>query len=323
MVEFDEIRGCSEEEVVTLEKHFNLRFPKSYREFLLTMGHSTGILFIDRTIHYWNLFNLRNTTNSFHEEIPDGYKIPENTFLFSVSGDFQKNHYFYIGNGDDPPVFEYVEGNNHAEKISSSFSKYLFDTVTVKTQKFEGEIENALMRVGIQKKGGMDLIVELLVSKNIAKRKEIRGCSEEEITYLEKHFSLSFPKIYRDFLLTLGHGAGDFFIGIDIYYNSLIGIKEGAYELLEECPVDYKIPHDAMVCTMYQGYQFMYFRVSEGENPPVYWYMEGDSQERKIASSFSQYLIKNVFGQAERKEINVLLRERRLSQQKKNKWWGK
>jgi hypothetical protein len=41
----DELRGCSESEIETLERTYNLSLPLVYREYLATMGHSSGRLF--------------------------------------------------------------------------------------------------------------------------------------------------------------------------------------------------------------------------------------------------------------------------------------
>ena len=66
----------------------------------------------------------------------------------------------------------------------------------------------------------------------------------------------------------------------------MIGIKEGAEELLEDDDTwlieergaegnPFELPDDAFIFLMHQGYQFMYFHTADrNEDPPVYYYLE-------------------------------------------------
>jgi len=42
---------------------------------------------------------------------------------------------------------------------------------------------------------------------------------------------------------------------------------------------------------MHQGYQFMFIRAAEGEDPPVYYYMEQSGKFVKKADQLSQFLL--------------------------------
>ena len=41
----NQLKGCSEDEIVAFEQKYNLRLPYSYRSYLALMGHSAGNLF--------------------------------------------------------------------------------------------------------------------------------------------------------------------------------------------------------------------------------------------------------------------------------------
>ncbi len=140
----------------------------------------------------------------------------------------------------------------------------------------------------------MQSIIETLIRKRIANCDEILGCSEEEIKELEAFFNTHLPSEYRNFLLTMGHSAGKFFVGTDIFYPSLFHLKLWAKDLLMENNVSFQLPDDAFVFSMHQGYTFLYFNLSEGEDPPVYMYLEGDESLRQVAPTFSEYLAETV-----------------------------
>lgn len=133
-------------------------------------------------------------------------------------------------------------------------------------------------------------IVNLLVGLQIATVEEIQGCNENEIKELEKEIGHSFPTMYRTLLLEVGHCAGLLFQGTDIFFGSLKRLTEEANELLEENQESFKLPEDAFVFSMHQGYEFNYFRFSEGENPPVYQYIEGEGDPKIAWDSFSRFL---------------------------------
>lgn len=145
-------------------------------------------------------------------------------------------------------------------------------------------------------------IIQMLVEKGIAAPNDIHGCTEYEIRRLEEHYNTQLPQRYRDFLLAMGRGAGGFFVGIDCFYGILFVLRQWTDELLEENNVEFQLPDDVFIFSMHQGYVFNYFRVSEGDDPPVYRYIEGDVRPKRIATSFSEYLIDNVTSHVQQME---------------------
>lgn len=137
-------------------------------------------------------------------------------------------------------------------------------------------------------------IVDLLVNSQIATVEKIKGCSDNEIKELEKEFGHGFPAIYREFLLAIGYRAGLLFRGTEIFFGSIRGLIQYANELLGENQESFNLPEDAFVFSMYQGYEFNYFRFSEGENPPVYQYIEGNGEPKLAWESFSNFLLEEI-----------------------------
>ncbi len=118
--------------------------------------------------------------------------------------------------------------------------------------------------------------------------KGLKPCTEEEVVRLEQARSVKLPQAYREFLLWMGSSGGSLFIGSDCFYRDLPLIQKGAVELLEEDQFPLKLPEDAFVFYMHQGYNFDFFRPSEGDDPPVYYYLE-DSEQTSFTEVFSHY----------------------------------
>ena len=121
----------------------------------------------------------------------------------------------------------------------------------------------------------------------------LKLCTEEEVTELEQSLSIKLLQAYREFLLWMGHGGGSFTVGTECLYEDLPQIQHWAEELLEEDQFPLKLPEDAFVYYMHQGYAFNFFCLSEGNDPPVYTYLEDSGQTSFVKASphFSDSLL--------------------------------
>lgn len=128
--------------------------------------------------------------------------------------------------------------------------------------------------------------------KLISNENDLSPCSDLEIIQLERQQGINLPSTYKDFLKMMGHGAGKFLRGSDCFYQHLPKIQEWAKQLLVENDFPQTLPEDAFVFFMHQGYQFSFFRLSEGDNPPTYSYCEGQEEPYFIKShdQFSEFL---------------------------------
>jgi SMI1/KNR4 family protein SUKH-1 len=124
---------------------------------------------------------------------------------------------------------------------------------------------------------------------------ELRGCSMREVAKIETFFSVKLPLAYREFLVSMGKDAGTFMKGSSVFYNEIFELKEGSIELLKED--NFKpLPGNAFVFWMHQGYQFAFFNLDEGDNPPVYFYYQGEGYEdfERKEDSFTDFLEKQL-----------------------------
>jgi hypothetical protein len=128
---------------------------------------------------------------------------------------------------------------------------------------------------------------------HLAQLDKIIPCTEEEVRTLEQEVGLSLPAAYREFLLWMGHGTDGLLRGSDCLYEDLILLQRDAVGLMKEDDYPEPLPEDAFVFLMHQGYQFGFFRTSEGDDPPVYRYYEGADQSSitTIGPHFSEHLL--------------------------------
>lgn len=134
--------------------------------------------------------------------------------------------------------------------------------------------------------------VDSLIKYGLATNDELKGCSEHDIEILERHIDNKLPKIYRELLLLIGHNSGLYNRGTNFLYKDLFTITNLATETMRELSVE--LPSDAFVISSHQGCIFAYFRLSEGDNPPVYSCSVSATHTIRFADSFSEYLEKSL-----------------------------
>jgi hypothetical protein len=76
---------------------------------------------------------------------------------------------------------------------------------------------------------------------------EISQCTETEVAQLEQQLGHAIPAAYCEFLLWMGHGAGNFLRGSDVFYEHLRSNVSAARELLRENNISLDLPVDALV----------------------------------------------------------------------------
>jgi SMI1-KNR4 cell-wall len=120
-------------------------------------------------------------------------------------------------------------------------------------------------------------------------RKNLIGCTVEEISTVEKYFKSRLPKAYKDFLSVAGRSAGKLFQGTDIFYPRVLQLQAEANELLVELAIPELLPSDAKVFCMHQGYELNYFR-PVSDDPPVFQFVEGRSEVVIGWKTFSEFI---------------------------------
>ena len=121
-----------------------------------------------------------------------------------------------------------------------------------------------------------------------------RAWDASDIARLEEHLGLPIPVAYRAYLLIAGGSNPPALRGSDVSGNYVYRLREVAISLLRGNGNPFRLPNDAIVFFMHQGYNFCYFH-ADGitDDPPVYFYMEGDTKsdaQRMIHERFTDWV---------------------------------
>lgn len=131
----------------------------------------------------------------------------------------------------------------------------------------------------------LDRVMARLVEQGV-NIQEFQPCTEQEVQELEQQLERRLPAAYREFLLIMGHGAGEIFHPDDCFYEDLPKMQRLANIMLK--PYGAQLPDDAFVF-LFADYQFFFFRTSEGDDPPACYYMEGDDLSNGFQQPYQHY----------------------------------
>jgi hypothetical protein len=136
----------------------------------------------------------------------------------------------------------------------------------------------------------------------IAKRLGALGCSQEQIDEVQRDLGLRLPRSYEAFLRFLGRDASQSvpkLVGSGVGYPDAIGLRAEAMDILvryQDWKPDvevFRLPDDAVVIMMHQGYIFLFVRSSLGDDPPVELWLEGSAHSERseiIYASIADWL---------------------------------
>ena len=134
--------------------------------------------------------------------------------------------------------------------------------------------------------------VEKLFREIRRRGKASKPTTEEQMVQLQQFAGeKKLPQAYLEFMREMGNESyNSFMVGHSCFMDEIFDLKEGALELLEENESKLTLADDDFVFWMSQGYMFTFFKLDEGDNPPVYFYSEDrEDQYFKIAHSFTEF----------------------------------
>lgn len=119
---------------------------------------------------------------------------------------------------------------------------------------------------------------ELLIARGIATPETLVGCTEEEITELERAKGLELPETYKQFLRIAGVKAGEFMADIDAFYPAIRELTTGIREDLEGIV---ELPPQAFVFAQRLGEWLTFFIADGTDDPIIYGWSEADETQTK------------------------------------------
>ncbi|QQV02738.1 MULTISPECIES: SMI1/KNR4 family protein [Chryseobacterium] len=150
----------------------------------------------------------------------------------------------------------------------------------------------------------LNKIVEKLTKNKVI----IKGVDKNKINSLEQSLSKKLPLCYKEFLEKFGETTDAInvkegyynytgFQGESIFYDNIYGNHTNKDGLMEQLQEDGKtslisqVNDNVFVFFSSQGYIFAFFKLDEGENPPVYGYVEGQEKNSfpKLTNSLLEF----------------------------------
>ena len=136
-------KGCSQDQIQTLQKRCKVHLPKAYEEYLFLMGidhqlYDSGIGYC-----YAELEDMQDQAQLLLSE--EGFEIAKNFWVIDILYNDQF-HFFYLNDGEDPSVYhwvgrdqEHIEGyENGIKRVDKKFSSYIMDMVPSRVERFVG-----------------------------------------------------------------------------------------------------------------------------------------------------------------------------------------
>jgi hypothetical protein len=116
-----------EEDIINYEEIMNVKFPLAYKEFLLICGKYRGSSFF--TSNYY-IDNYPKMWKLIKEELhlsKSPFKFSDSLYPFAEFLEYGKFWYFKLDEGDNPPVYSYIENHLFPQKEYATFTDCVKD----------------------------------------------------------------------------------------------------------------------------------------------------------------------------------------------------
>lgn len=134
----DTIEGVSESEIKNVENKLNIKFPASYREFLLLAGNYTGNLRISEGHTSLKMLADDNVLKSLKDSLNiNGLSINRPFWVFGEKDNFNQFYFFYLDdNTENPNVYGVTYGSKDSEpnphiilNLNLKFSSFIDEVI--------------------------------------------------------------------------------------------------------------------------------------------------------------------------------------------------
>lgn len=118
----DQLRGCSQDEVASVERSFGLELPSAYKDFLRAFGHSAGGFWQDAEFTVDRLVWLNREAREILAELESvRLALPEQGFVFCSRRGEQFLYFLADGKAQNPPIYHFCIGYSEFVKASDTF----------------------------------------------------------------------------------------------------------------------------------------------------------------------------------------------------------
>ena len=123
----EDIKGCSQRVVSSIEQECDVELPEAYRSYLRHIGKSSGEFLCGYTCHYPQIIQEQAKAERIFQREDTAAELDNYKFVFAGS---QGVTFFYFDVRDpDPPMYVIAEGHGDSDKVTDSFSEWLLETL--------------------------------------------------------------------------------------------------------------------------------------------------------------------------------------------------
>jgi hypothetical protein len=126
----DDLVGCSNAEIDAYFERVGVRLPASYREYLLAIGHGAGKFLLGTEALFRHLPVIQKEAESLLMDGGIDVAILSGALVFYMHQGYEFG-YLPTTESDDPPVYQYIEGDSCPKIAWNSFSEYLVDVIRI------------------------------------------------------------------------------------------------------------------------------------------------------------------------------------------------
>jgi len=121
---------------------------------------------------------------------------------------------------------------------------------------------------------------------------EPAGCTEYELTALERAVGHALPAAYREYLLWMGNDVDGVFRGSEWFAADVMENTAYVGELLREHGMEEHLREPVLAFFCHQGYMVAWFELpAEVDDPPCYFFSEGHDMTAPVRyERFSDFL---------------------------------
>jgi hypothetical protein len=124
----DEMIGFNDPEISSIMKAQGVtRLPKTYKEFLVTMGKNAGKLWYPAVASGDNLGNFKQGAQNLLDIDGNPFELPADAFVFFMQEGLIFYYFLTENDDDDPPVYGYIEVEYVHEKVDEHLTDFLLN----------------------------------------------------------------------------------------------------------------------------------------------------------------------------------------------------
>jgi len=133
---------------------------------------------------------------------------------------------------------------------------------------------------------------QTLVDNHLATPDVIAPCTPEDISAIESKYFVKLPRTYKDFLLAVGRSSNKIFSDVILMYPAICDVDD----VIKSTLGDFQPPSSAFIFVLHND-TVLYFTTSEGDDPPIYRFTQGDEAAEEVFPSFSSWLSDYILGE--------------------------